>query len=124
MEPAPEIATNLRGNREPNSASKTALTSGMATTSHSSWNISASQLTGSVHIQCGLALVEQETERQPDEHFGRRNCENKQKHYLTIRLPPPRASRDERQAACVEHDLNAQEREDEDPPGQQAAETH
>jgi len=32
MEPAPEIATILRGNREPNSASNTALTNGMATT--------------------------------------------------------------------------------------------
>src|SRR6266478_4404124 len=103
MEPAPEIATNLRGNREPNSASKTALTNGMAETSHNSWNISAPQLTGGVHIQCGLSLVEQEYERQSDRDFGRSHCEDEQKHYLTVRLPPPGASRDERQAARIEH---------------------
>ena len=67
--------------------------------------------------------MEQEYERQSDRDFGRRHCENKQKHYLTIRLPPPGASRDERQAARIEHDLNAQEREDEVPPGQKPGET-
>jgi hypothetical protein len=67
--------------------------------------------------------VEQEYERQSDSHFGRRHCENKQKHYLTIWLPPTGASRDERQAARVEHDLNAQEREDQVPPGQQSGKT-
>ncbi len=67
--------------------------------------------------------MEQEYERQSDRDFGRSHCENKQKHYLTIRFPPPGASRDERQAARIEHDLNAQEREDQVPPGQQSGET-
>jgi hypothetical protein len=67
--------------------------------------------------------VEQKYERQSDRNFGRSHCENKQKHYLTVGLPPPGASRDECQAARIEHDLNAQEREDEVPPRQKPGET-
>ena len=67
--------------------------------------------------------MEQEYERQSDRDFGRSHCENKQKHYLTSRLPPPGASRDERQAARIEHDLNAHEREDQVPPRQKPGET-
>jgi hypothetical protein len=57
--------------------------------------------------------VEQEYECQSDRDFGRRHCQNEQKHYLAVRLSPPGASRDERQTARIEHDLNAHEREDE-----------
>lgn len=67
--------------------------------------------------------MEQEYERQSDRDFGRSHCEDKQKHYLTVRLSPPGASRDERHAARIEHDLNAQEREDQVPPRQKPGET-
>jgi hypothetical protein len=84
--------------------------------------MSASQLTGRIHIQCSLPLMEKENERQPDRDFGRRHGENKEKHDLTIGLPPARSGRDERQSAGIEHDLNAQECEDQVPscqePGQ------
>jgi hypothetical protein len=107
------MATMRRDNLEPTNASKAALANGMAATSHNSWNILTPQLIGSVYIQRGLPLVEQEYECQSDGDFGRRHCENEQEHHLTVRLPPPGASCDEGQAARIEHDLNAHEREDE-----------
>jgi hypothetical protein len=67
--------------------------------------------------------VEEQNERQPDRDFGRRHGENKKKHDLTIGLSPARASRDECQPAGVEHDLNAQECEDQVPPCQKPSQT-
>ena len=67
--------------------------------------------------------MEQEYEAQPDRNFGGCNGENKQKHYLTVRLPPAGTSRDKGQAARIEHDLNAHEREDQVPPRQKPGET-
>jgi HD superfamily phosphohydrolase YqeK len=64
--------------------------------------------------------VEQQNERQSHRDLGRRHGENKQKHDLTVRLSPARARSDERQAAGIEHDLNAQEREDQVPPCQES----
>ena len=67
--------------------------------------------------------MEQEHERQSDRDFGRRHCENEQEHHLTVGLSPPGASRDERQTARIEHDLNAHEREDEVTPREKSRET-
>jgi hypothetical protein len=67
--------------------------------------------------------VEEEHKGQSDRDFSRRHCENEQKHYLTVGLSPPGASRDERQPARIEHDLNAHEREDEVTPREKSRET-
>ena len=65
----------------------------------------------------------EEYERQSDRHLGGRHGENEQKHDLAVRLRPSRASRDECQAARVEHDLNAHEREDKVTPREKSRET-
>jgi hypothetical protein len=67
--------------------------------------------------------VEQEHERQAHGNFSRRHRENEQKHHLTVRLSPSGSGCDERQAACVEHDLNTHEREDEITPREKSRET-
>ncbi|MCU1225226.1 MAG: hypothetical protein JWQ42_3319 [Edaphobacter sp.] len=67
--------------------------------------------------------MEQKYERQSDRDFSGRHRENEQEHHLTVRLSPPGASRDERQAARIEHDLNAHEGEDEVTPREKSRET-
>jgi hypothetical protein len=71
------------------------------------------QRTGGVHIQFGLPLLKEDYERQANRSFSSSHCEDEKKHYLTVRLSPPGARCNERQAARIEHDLNAHEREDE-----------
>src|SRR5277367_5879234 len=120
MEPAPRNATMLRLNLEPNSASRVALANGSATTSQRKCSMSASQFAGGVHVQLRLFPVEEQDKCQSDGDFGSGHGEDKEKHDLPIGLSPSRAGCDECEAACIEHDLNAHEREDEITPRDQS----
>src|SRR5579862_2760377 len=120
MEPAPRNATMRRLNLEPNSASTAALANGSATTSQRKCSMSASQLAGGVNVQLRLLSVEEQDERQSDGDFSRSHGEDEEEHDLPVGLSPARAGCDEREAAGVEHDLKAHEREDEITPRDQS----
>ena len=63
-----------------------------------------------------------QNERQSNRDLGGRHGEDEQKHHLPIRLRPTRSRCDEGEAASVEHDLNAHQREDEITPREKSRE--
>ena len=55
--------------------------------------------------------MKQQDERQSDGYLGRGHRQNEEKHDLPIGLAPAGARRNEGQAAGIEHDLDAHQRE-------------
>src|SRR5512146_3291448 len=111
IEPTPHAVTTPREQRDPSTASMSALAMGIATINHNNPIGLSPQLAQRICIQGLEVVVQLQHQSQSNRDFRRGHGENKQKGNLSVSLLPSRPGDHKGQARGVEHHLERHEHE-------------